>query len=279
MTHTQVVPPANRPVVLDSNSTDLLNKFNELARSINTVNATAELKATTGSEYSGVVDQYHEVKVFLLAAKPASIRMIGQVPVVGTTVFDMASDGREFEVSIPSRKEFLDGKVSVTRTSNKPIENLRPQHLIDALVWSEVQKEEQVLFEEENEENARYYVLSVLRGGYQTEILRRIWFDRANLNVARLELFAPQGLLVSDIRYSDWQPANPAESPGAANTAAIPLYPRKIRLSRPHDDYQLDLAISKVALNTVIEPSRFQLDAPAGVTITHIQDNAGSVRP
>src|SRR5438552_19123204 len=100
---------AQRPVVKDPTREELLEAYNLIARSIKTLNATVELKPTAGSKYSGVIDEYHEVKAFLLAARPAKIRVIGQAPVVGTTVFDMASDGETFGVSIPSKKKFLVG--------------------------------------------------------------------------------------------------------------------------------------------------------------------------
>jgi len=38
--------------------------------------------------------------------------------------------------------------VALERQSSKPIENLRPQHLVDAVLWPEVRKEELVLIEE-----------------------------------------------------------------------------------------------------------------------------------
>src|SRR2546422_11687177 len=123
--------------------------------------------------------------------------------VIGTTVFDMASDGEIFRVSIPSKNKFLVGPVAQERTSSKPIENLRPQHLLDALLWPEVRKEESVTLREDNDENSRYYVLTVLRGGYQLEVLREIWFDRADLHVARILNFGPKGFLLSDVRLAD----------------------------------------------------------------------------
>ena len=146
--------------------------------------------------------------------------MIGQAPVIGTTVFDMASDSQEFRVSIPSKNKFLIGSVSVERAGSKPIENLRPQHLLDALLWPEIRKQETVLFEEFNDESARYYVLTVLRGGYQTEILRKIWFDRSVLQVARLESFGPRGILISDTHCSNWQPVDAAGSEASASSAS-----------------------------------------------------------
>src|ERR1700731_4956489 len=203
--------PEQRPVARDATREELLEAYNRIARGTKTLNATVELKPTAGSKYSGVIDEYHEVKAFLLAARPAQIRVIGQAPVIGTTVFDMASDGFTFRVSIPPKNKFLVGRVAAERASNKPIENLRPHHLLDALLWPEIRKEEMVLFEEFNDDTARFYVLTVLRGGYRTEILRKIWFDRANLQVSRLQTFAPKGLLVSDVHYSDWQPVDPAQ--------------------------------------------------------------------
>lgn len=268
-------------MVLEATREELLDKYNEMARSITTLNATVELKPVAGSKYSGVIEEYHEVKAFLLAKRPAYIRMIGQAPVVGTTVFDMTSDAQEFRVSIPSKSKFLTGPVAVERASNKPIENLRPQHLLDALLWPELRKEEVVLFEEFNDESARFYVLTVLRGGYQTEIFRKIWFDRANLQMARLQMFGRRGLLLSDTRFSDWQAANgtaaSSHGPGGGplSTGTEQSFPRTIRIERPHDDYRLELLITKVTLNEEIPAERFRLEQPAGAELVRVGESAG----
>src|SRR6266699_5109361 len=213
--HTELTP-SQRSVAKDATREELFEAYNLIARSTKTLNATVELKPTAGSKYSGVIDEYHEVKAFILAVRPAEIRVIGQAPVIGTTVFDMASDGETFRVSIPPKKKFLVGPVAVERSSSKPIENLRPQHLLDALLWPEIRKEESVTLREYNEENARYYILTVLRGGYQVEVLREIWFDRSDLLVSRLQTFGPKGLLLSDIRLADWQSPDAATSSTAA---------------------------------------------------------------
>ena len=270
VTHHGVVPVAERPVAREASEEELLDRYNAEAHSLHTINATLELKPTAGSKYSGVIDEYHEVKAFLLASRPYNIRMIGQVPVVGKTVFDMASDAQTFEVSIPPKNKFLIGPVALERQSSKPIENLRPQHLLDAVLWPEVRKEEIVLIEESNDENARYYVLTVLRGGYKSEILRKIWFDRADLRVVRLETFGPKGALLSDVRYADWQPVEPA-SPAE--------YPRIIRIERPRDEYRLDLTISKVILNEPLTAEQFKLEAPAGAEIVRVGEESGEKHP
>src|SRR5467141_2285139 len=273
-----VVPQA---VAKDATREELLEAYNLIAHNTKTVNATVELKPTAGSKYSGVIDEYHEVKAFLLAARPAEIRVIGQAPVVGTTVFDMASDGATFQISIPPKNKFLVDSVAVERASSKPIENLRPQHLLDALLWPEVRKEEAVLFEEFNDENGRYYVLTVLRGGYQTEILRKIWFDRSDLQVTRMQIFGPKGLLLSDIRLAAWQPPDGAtgQSAPATPSNSIASFPRAIRIERPHDDYKLDLQVTKVILNEEIPAERFKLEPPAGAELVRVGDAAENKQP
>jgi hypothetical protein len=278
---TTVVPQAQKPIARDASREELLDRYNQFARSIKTLNATVELKPIAGSKYSGVIDEYHEVKAFLLAERPADIRVIGQAPVIGTTIFDMVSNGETFEVSIPSKHKFLVGPVAAERNSSKPIENLRPQHLLDALLWPEIRKEEASYLREFNDENARFYVLTVLRGGYQTEVLREIWFDRADLQVGRLQTFGPKGILLSDVRFSVWQPVETPSSPIAQSTPAngTLTFPRTIRIDRPHDDYQLNLQVTKISLNEGVPADRFKLEQPVGSELVHVGDATENKQP
>ncbi len=275
----QNIPVQARPVARVATREELLEKYNSFASSVKTLNATVELKTTAGSQYSGLIQEYHEVKAFLLAARPANVRMVGQAPVIGKTIFDMASDSQEFHVWLPTKNKFLIGDVRLERNSEKPLENLRPQHLLDALLWPEIRKEETVLIEEFNDENARYYVLTVLRGGYTTEIFRKIWFDRADLNVVRLQSYGPKGALLSDVHVSDWQPltAMPAGASAAANGSQS--FPRAIRIDRPRDDYRLDLQITKIDLNVDLAANRFQLLQPPNSELVRVDPNGNSKQP
>lgn len=263
------VPQSERPVARDATREELLEKYNAIASDVNSVNSTVELKTTAGSKYSGLIQEYHEVKAFLLAARPANVRMVGQAPVIGKTIFDMASDGNEFRVWLPSKNKFLVGDVALERTSEKPLENLRPQHLLDALLWQGIRKEETVLLEEFNDETGRFYVLTQLRGGRTLEIYRKIWFDRADLTIARLQFFGPRGALLSDVRYADWQPLTDAPLPASGPKQ----FPRTVHIDRPHDDYKLDIQITKVVLNSELEAARFQLAQPAGAEVVRVTTN------
>ena len=277
--HKTVVKPGQTPAAVQTATREqLIENYNRQAEAIQTLNAGVAMKLTSGSAYSGVIEQYHEVNGFLLAARPASIRVIGQAPVIGKNIFDMVSDGKTFEISIPSKHKFVTGPVNVRRPSSKPIENLRPQHLTDALLWAALPTQSTVLFEESSEANVRYYVLTVLRAptgvnraaesAPDFEIAEKIWFDRADLHVARVEGFAAGGVVGSDVRYSDWQPAGERS------------YPRQIDIARSGEDYQLAIHINKLTLNAPLAADAFTLKQLAGEDLVRVgEDGSEKTEP
>jgi len=270
---------------LDADQTELVESYNRQADAVHALNASVQMSPTAGSAYSGVIHQYHEVSGFILAARPALIRVIGQAPIVSTNIFDMVSDGQTFRIFIPSKNEFLVGPTQLERATTNPIENLRPQHLLDAFFWTPVSASESVVLEQVDIPPARYYVLSVLRGSAPTfEIARKIWFDRADLRVSRLQIYGPGGRLDSDIGYADWQEVPPPNvqangaPEGRDNSAVGPLtFPRTFRIARPQQDYQLSVVITKLALNTDIPADRFSLMQPVGTELVNL--GAGQQEP
>jgi hypothetical protein len=254
----------------------LIELYNRQAQAIQSLNAGVAMKLTAGSAYSGVIEQYHEVNGFVLAARPASIRVIGQAPVIGKNIFDMVSDGTTFHIYIPSKNKFIVGPANLERRAEKPIENLRPQHLLDALFWPPIPEGAPVLMEEAIEANGRYYALTVVRreaepaatngsdsGSMDWEIARKIWLNRADLRVTRIENFGPDGgKVASDVTYGNWQP------PGT------PTYPWQVAIARPGDDYQLQIVIKKLTLNEPIAADRFVLAQPPGTELVNVGEEA-----
>lgn len=262
------VPAAEIRPALEATEEQLLERYNQQARAVRSLNASVELDPVAGSAYTGVIEDYRDVRGFILAQQPSHIRVIGQAPVVAKNIFDMVSDGETFRIFIPSKNKFITGPAEFERPSQKPIENLRPQHLLDALFWPEIPAGRSVLFEESDAIHARYYVLTELRqAGGGLESARKIWFDRADLSITRVEIFGSRGRLLSDISYLDWQPL------GEVN------YPRFIRVRRLHDHYQLGIRIKKLALNEAISAERFKLDQPPGTELVRVGGASGEVRP
>jgi outer membrane lipoprotein-sorting protein len=276
------VPPAEIRTARTANEPELLAAYNKQATYVRTINATVTLSPVAGSAYTGVIEEYHDVGGFILAARPAMIRVIGQAPVVSKDVFDMVSDGQTFRIFIPSKNSFLIGSTALERPSKNPIENLRPQHILDALFWVPMAPDAPVLFEEFDASPARFYVLTLLRNSEAgLEISRKIWFDRLDLRITRIQIYGSGGRLDSDISYSDWQRAMDVPPSGVSASAASEAYfPWDIRISRPQQDYQLNLSITKLTLNAEIPPDRFNLVQPPGTELTRVgQDPAQSLPP
>jgi hypothetical protein len=286
-----VVKPSQAPAALQTSTKEqLIDSYNHQARAVQSLNAGVSMKLTAGSAYSGVIEQYHEVNGFMLAARPASIRVIGQAPVVSKNIFDMVSDASTFSIYIPSKNKFIVGPANLERRAEKPIENLRPQHLVDALFWPAITDQTPVLFEEDSEGAARFYILTVVRSAAQQsatapsdvasappdqrgssqrpaanwEIARKIWFDRTDLRISRIENFGSDGKVASDVTYSNWQ-----------NTASI-TYPWQINVTRPSDDYQLQITLKKLTVNEPIASDRFSLPQPSGTDLVNLGENPGN---
>jgi outer membrane lipoprotein-sorting protein len=276
---TVVAPAKAAAPLLTAPKSGLVAKFDRQADAITSINATVTMQLTAGAAYTGVIEQYDKVSGFILAQKPFSIRVIGQVPVVGTNIFDMVSDGETFQIYIPSKNQFLIGSAHLEHPSAKPQENIRPQHLLDAIFWQPISKEVPVLFEEATQQNAHYYVLTVAQranpaeaenataGSPNWEIARKIWFDRTNFNVSEIQTYDPDGKMNSDIHYSAWSTTDP-----------VP-YPHEISVHRITEDYQLQIEITKMTMNEPVEASRFVLAQPTGSTLVRVGEETTQPQP
>jgi outer membrane lipoprotein-sorting protein len=267
-------------VQMEASEDQLVARYNEQARAVQTLLATVDLVPSTGSTYSGVIEEYHDVPGFILAKRPATVRVIGQAPVVAKNIFDMVSDGETFRIFIPSKNTFLVGSTSLSRTSKKPIENLRPQHVVDALFWPELPAAAHVLFEQFDADPNRYYILTLLRdvAGGKIEIARKIWFDRVNLRVSRVQLYGAAGRLDADVAYSDLQPIG-SPTAGGATSATSASYPRDIHIWRPQDDYKLEIRILKLTVNEEITADRFDLTQPPGTELVRLGEEQAGTQP
>jgi len=102
----------------------------------------------------GHVTDYKEIRGYVLARTPDSLHMIGLMPIVRTTAFDMVSDGQDFKLWIPSKNRFVMGKNrGGTPSTDQPMENIRPQNIYEALLIRRIDPESEI---------------AVLENGYET---------------------------------------------------------------------------------------------------------------
>ena len=248
--------------LLDASMDDLLGRVRSHAEAIQSVNAVTTLAPSTGSSYSGIIKDYHDVRAFILATRETGephLRMIGQAPVVRKTVFDMVAGLTGFRISIPPKHKFIVGSNRVEHRSDKPIENLRPQHLFEAFLPNAPAADGPLVqhYLEENEFGGRrYYVISETTGAENPSgaatwhMARKWWFDRTDLSLVRVQRFDTEGRLVTDIRYGNWRKVGELS------------YPYEIELIRPHDEYRLKLLVKQVKLNEGLSEDKFALRKP-----------------
>ena len=257
---THVPAPSQTPPALDASLADLGAKIDAWSARIRTLTATVDLEPTAGSVYSGVIKEYHDVKGFVLLQKPSSLRMLGQAPVVRTNIFDMVSNGEEFRLYIPPKQKFIIGRTSVQRPVKNALENLRPQHILQALLVPPLDADQETAYREKFDRPSdarRFYVVNILepQAARRVALRRKVWFDRADLEVARVQFYAPDGACTEDVQYSGYQDFQGIH------------YPSRIALSRPEDDYEVTINIIKATFNQPLAPEKFELKKPEGVEV------------
>jgi hypothetical protein len=243
----------------------LLARLQTWNQQIQTVTATVDLEPTLGTVLKGEISQLKDVRGYVLIRKPNMIRMFGLYPVVRTRAFDMVSNGTDFELFVPVKNKFIVGKNHLDKPSPRKLENLRPQHIFEALVIAPPGKGERAVLENDTDETNAYYIVHLLREeGGRLLLTRNIWFDRARLSIARQEIFDETGDIVSDSRYNDYDDVR-----GVA-------FPKKISVMRPKDEYGVALTVLKLQLNETLGDEKFALTQPPG---TELLDLSAPKRP
>jgi hypothetical protein len=178
--------------------------------------------------------------------------------VVRNKAFDMVSDGANFKLYVPARNRFLVGRNEIDQPSENKLENLRPQHFLEALLVRPVDaNRDKLLLENFTDEDNAFYVLHVVHvnGGGELQLERTIWFNRYNLTMARQLIFDAAGNILTDARYAEWQPYD--------NVA----FPKHIEINRPRDEYAVVIDIVKMDINKGVSDDKFVLDQPEGTTL------------
>jgi hypothetical protein len=219
--------------------------FDELLAIVNQYEKISDLRSTSmkatltlGKWESGRQDEYRSAPGYILLRQPASLHLIIQFrAVVMTTIFQAVSNGDEFSAWIRDTNTIYKGRnsakelVSDDRPEGIP---LRPDHLYEAIIPAGIDLAEpgmRISLEESDDKTAKYYILSVYKEGTPPLIhaVRRIWIERSQLVISRVQLFDEAGRMTGDIAYSEMTPVGDF------------YLPLKVDIVRPEDGYSLML--------------------------------------
>jgi hypothetical protein len=98
-----VALPTSTAQLQTTTANDLIERINAEATEIHTLKATVGIAASVGGSKLGKITEYQEIRGYILARKPSSLRMIGLFPILQNRVFDMVSSGQEFKLWIRLR--------------------------------------------------------------------------------------------------------------------------------------------------------------------------------
>lgn len=254
----------------EASQQDLIDSINEEAAGIRSLKATVDIDSSSGGIKKGTETQYKEIRGYVLARKPDSLHMIGLMPFVRTTAFDMVSDGEDFKLWIPPKNKFVIGENRVaTPSSDQPMENIRPQNIYEALLIRRIDPETEIAVRENGYEilhDAKghrilqddYELIIIRKQGTGGKLERKIVFGRTDLKPHRQFIYDEDGKLVTDARYAEYKDFN------GANFAS------RIEIYRPQEEYDITLHMLKVDINTPLRDDQFVLEQPAGAQVVHL---------
>jgi hypothetical protein len=265
----------------ESTQSALIDSINQQAAKIQSLKATVDIDTSAGGVKKGHVTDYKEIRGYVLARQPAMLHMIGLLPIVRTTAFDMVSNGQEFKLWIPPKNRFVVGRNDVqTHNADQPMENLRPQDIYEALLVRPVdpdpEREIAVL------ENG-YEILHdskghrVLQEDYELIVVRcltncssskkseqgwglsrKIVFGRIDLQPHRQYIYDEHAKLVTDARYANYK-----EYDGVS-------FPSRIEIFRPQEEYDITLNMLKLDINLPLKDDQFALEQPPGAELVDL---------
>ena len=254
----------------ESSQSALIDGINQQALKIRSVQATVDIDTSVGGVKKGHVTDYKEIRGYVLARKPAMLHMIGLLPIVRTTAFDMVSDGQEFKLWIPPRNRFVMGRNDVqSHDTGQPMESIRPKDIYDALLIRHIDPDREIAVLENG-----YEILHdakgrrVLQDDYELVVIRKrqsgwglarkIVFSRTDLQPHRQYIYDDNGKLATDAKYAEYKDYDGV------------TFPSRIEIYRPQEEYDITLNILKLDINKPLRDDQFALQQPPGAEVVHL---------
>jgi outer membrane lipoprotein-sorting protein len=256
---------------------DLVNYINDQAAKIQSMQATVDIDTSVGGESKGKVTDYKQIRGYVLARKPAMLRMIGLMPIVRNRAFDMVSNGANFKLWIPPKNRFVEGRNdTATTTPSQSLENMRPQSIYEALLIPAVDPKNELAVRQSDYEqvldNKRrpvlqpdYEVIVVRKQDQNAFLARKIVFSRHDLLPHRQLIYDQNGNLQTETLYEGYKDYDGIK------------FPTQIEIKRPQEEYDITLTIIKLDLNQPLADEKFALEQPPGADVVNLNQPRAQV--
>ena len=270
---TRKLPIPKQPLITRTAAPEeLVAQLDQRWAALESLNVTVEMQASVLKSKEGVARDYTSFRGHILMRKPGMMRVLGQVPVLGTRMFDMATDGKNFTLFIPSKNKAVKGANALKKKSANTLENLRPAFFFDAMMVHGLEPDDlySVVTDSDTvEDTARKhlfyipeYSLSISRpkpGSRQLTKMREVVFRRDDLLPYQQNLYDIAGNMETQVTYANYRDFDSVK------------YPSTIIIKRPLEEYQLILTVESVQQNMPLTDDQFQIKIPEGTPIQQLE--------
>ncbi len=258
--------PKAPPTVMTATPKQIVDRLNQRWDALNTLTATVEIQATETKTAEGVEKAFPSARGYILLRKPKMLRVLGQY--FGMRIFDMATNGTRFTLDIPPKNMAIEGSNTVTEKSTNPLENLRPDFFMDAIVvrgltpddYYSVTADTDIL--EDTPRKHLYsvpeYEVSITRekpNSHEEIPVRVITVHRSDLLPYAQQLYDAEGNLETQIVYSNYASFNGNQ------------FPSRVTIRRPKEGIELVLTVERVEENVKLADDQFEVKIPPGTKI------------
>jgi outer membrane lipoprotein-sorting protein len=262
----------------DAEAGQLVEAINKRYDQVNSMTATVDFAASVGGAHKGKQTDYTSFHGFILFRKPQMLRVIGEVPVIRTIAFNLASDGSKFTLVIPHYSKAVQGNASGKGKSKNPWENLRPSTFLDSFLIQKITPQEIVSLTNSSATKMEprskqlietpQYDLTVLESGSRSassdlpqvdKPLRVIHFSRIDLMPTEQDIYNADGDLETQVIYGPYQDFGGMQFPG------------KITINRLLDEYGITVTVEKLVLNEPLADKTFAIEIPKGYKVETVQ--------
>jgi outer membrane lipoprotein-sorting protein len=261
----------------DATLEQLVEAINTNAEKLKTLKATVDIDTSVLEQKKEKVTDNPQVAGYVLVRKPDMLRMRVLVPVVRNTMIDMVSNGQTFELAIPPKSQFIVGSnKQPVKPSPRPLYNLRPQHISDALLLKPIDPEKEIAVLEstteivkdpkshKDAEQLAYTVVVIDKDSNGYFLSRKVVFSRTDLLPHEQSIYDRQGRLVTFARYENF-----GEYSGI-------MFPAIVSIQRPIEGYGITLSIVKMDVNVPLTDEQFVLTQPPGSQLINVDTKSSA---
>jgi hypothetical protein len=260
--------PVPKPPAITKSATpeELVEALNKRWAGLNTLTAAVDIQASVFKSKEGSQKDYPTLHGHILMRKPAMLRVLGAY--LGVRAFDMASNGDEFTLSIPTQKRVIKGLNKHKSKSVNALENLRPDFFLDSLLVRGLEPEDEYMVVEDSktiEDPERKhlfaipeYKLTIMQhagDSHKLLPLRVVYFHREDLLPYQQDIYDSDGVLATQVFYANYQDFEGSK------------YPSSIVIKRPVEEIQIVMDVDDVKENQPLTDDQFVPTTAEGSTV------------